>query len=54
MSSKHHVAAAVAAALAGSTIYGQDRSVPRTPWGTPDLQGVWSFATVKRVGRILL
>jgi len=52
MSRKHHVAAAVAAvALAGSTIDGQNRSVPRTPWGTPDLQGVWSFATVTPLER---
>src|SRR5215203_850588 len=52
MSRKHHVAAAVAAvALAGSTIYGQNRSAPRTPWGTPDLQGVWSFATVTPLER---
>ena len=52
MSRTHHVAAAVAAvALAGSTIYGQNRSVPRTPWGTPDLQGVWSFATVTPLER---
>ena len=52
MSRKHHVAAAVAAvALAGSTIYAQNRSVPRTRWGTPDLQGVWSFATVTPLER---
>jgi hypothetical protein len=52
MSRKHHVAAAVAAvALAGSTIYGQNRPVPRTPRGTPDLQGVWSFATVTPLER---
>jgi hypothetical protein len=52
MSRTHHVAAAVAAvALAGSTIDGQNRSVPRTPWRTPDLQGVWSFATVTPLER---
>jgi hypothetical protein len=53
MSVKHHVAAAVAAAaLAGSTLYGQGgRPVPRTPWGTPDLQGTWSFATVTPLER---
>jgi len=52
MSMKHHVAAAVAAvALAGSTMYGQNRPAPRTPWGTPDLQGVWSFATVTPLER---
>jgi hypothetical protein len=27
------------------------RSAPRTPWGVPDLQGVWSFATVTPLER---
>jgi hypothetical protein len=27
------------------------RATPRTPWGTPDLQGVWSFATVTPLER---
>ena len=54
MSMKHHAAAAVvvAAALAGSTLHGQgSRPVPRTPWGTPDLHGTWSFATVTPLER---
>jgi hypothetical protein len=52
MAMKDHVAAAVvAAALAGSTLYGQGRTPARTPWGTPDLQGVWSFATVTPLER---
>jgi hypothetical protein len=49
---KHYVAAAIAAlALGGSTLYSQNRPVPRTPWGTPDLHGVWSFATVTPLER---
>ena len=54
MSMKHHAAAAVvvAAALAGSTLHGQgSRPAPRTPWGTPDLHGTWSFATVTPLER---
>jgi len=30
-------------AQAGSS---HDRTLPRTPWGDPDLQGVWSIATI--------
>src|SRR5688500_11855267 len=26
-------------------------TVPRTPWGTPDLQGTWSFATATPLER---
>jgi hypothetical protein len=52
MSLTRHVAAALAAlALGGSTLYSQNRPVPRTPWGTPDLHGVWSFATVTPLER---
>ena len=52
MSTKRHVAAAVAAlALGSAALYSQNRPVPRTPWGTPDLQGVWSFATVTPLER---
>jgi hypothetical protein len=47
-----HLAAALAAlVLGGSTVYSQNRPVPRTPWGTPDLHGVWSFATVTPLER---
>ena len=47
-----HMAAALAAlVLGGSTLYSQNRPVPRTPWGTPDLHGVWSFATVTPLER---
>ena len=39
------------AALATITVGGQSRvsetrTLPRTPWGDPDLQGVWSIATI--------
>ena len=52
MSLTRHVAAALAAlALGGSTLYSQNRPLPRTPWGTPDLHGVWSFATVTPLER---
>ena len=47
-----YMALAVAAlALGSSPLYSQHRPVPRTPWGTPDLQGVWSFATVTPLER---
>ena len=29
----------------------QSGDVPRTPWGTPDLQGVWDFATMTPMER---
>ncbi len=42
--------AAAAASLATITIAGQSRTetrtLPRMPWGDPDLQGVWSIATI--------
>jgi hypothetical protein len=39
---------AVAAGLAGATLVAQtpQRSLPRTPWGDPDLQGLWTNATI--------
>ncbi len=46
------LAAALAlAALASASVAGQSRNVEtrtaaRTPWGDPDLQGVWSIATI--------
>src|SRR5262250_416475 len=41
------VAIALTAALAGQTPAKQAKAytVPRTPWGAPDLQGVWNDAT---------
>jgi len=38
-----------AAVLAQST--GNARSVPPTPWGHPNLQGVWDFRTVTPIER---
>ena len=53
MRTQPHVfaATAVAVMLAGSALAGQSRSAPKTPWGTPDLHGVWSFATVTPLER---
>jgi hypothetical protein len=45
------LAAVVAIVAAGSALTAQNRAVPRTPWGAPDLQGVWSFATVTPLER---
>jgi hypothetical protein len=44
-------AAVAAVALASVTLAGQAPSspgkpLPRTPWGDPDLQGIWSIATI--------
>ena len=43
--------AAAIVAVATVTVAGQagnshDRRLPRTPWGDPDLQGIWSIATI--------
>ena len=42
-------------ALAAVTVAGQSatttRTLPRTPWGDPDLQGVWSIATITPLER---
>ena len=43
-------------ALAAVTVVGQSattttRTLPRTPWGDPDLQGVWSIATITPLER---
>ena len=40
---------AIGLALASTLVAGQD--VPRTPWGEPDLQGVWSYATLTPLER---
>src|SRR5690349_2620775 len=36
--------------LAAATVAGQGKptgqQLPRTPWGDPDLQGIWSIATI--------
>ena len=43
----------VAAAVALSPLpgYAQSEEAPRTPWGKPDLQGVWDFATLTPMER---
>ncbi|MCY4599082.1 MAG: hypothetical protein OXF27_04095, partial [Acidobacteria bacterium] len=46
------IAAAAAAVLwLPAPVAAQDWSVPRTPWGVPDLQGVWDFRTVTPMER---
>ena len=49
---KYHVAAAwLLPRLPVRRCTGQSRTQARTPWGTPDLQGAWSFATVTPLER---
>ena len=43
--------AAAAVALAPLPAFAQSADVPRTPWGKPDLQGVWNFATLTPMER---
>ena len=38
------VLAVLAAAPAGQTRDGEANAAPRTPWGDPDLQGVWNYS----------
>ena len=40
----------LSASFAAATVMGQSAK-PRTPWGSPDLQGTWSFATVTPLER---
>ena len=42
---------AAAVALAPLPVVAQSADVPRTPWGKPDLQGVWDFATLTPMER---
>ena len=44
------VAVAVVA-LAPMSAVAQDEAVPRTPWGAPDLQGVWDFRSITPMER---
>jgi hypothetical protein len=49
--SKPIASALVVMALATVSVAGQaqssrNRTLPRTPWGDPDLQGIWSIATI--------
>ena len=43
--------AAAAVALAPLPAFAQSADAPRTPWGKPDLQGVWDFATLTPMER---
>lgn len=40
------LALAIAFLTPSGVAFSQTRSVPRTPWGHPDLQGIWSAATI--------
>ena len=40
------VVALTAVTVAGQTKTPPNRTLPRTPWGDPDLQGIWSMATI--------
>ncbi len=40
-----------AAGLAPAPVAGQAQELPRTPWGAPDLQGVWDFRTLTPMER---
>jgi hypothetical protein len=39
-------AALATVAVAGQAPNGANKPLPRTPWGDPDLQGIWSIATI--------
>ena len=41
----------MSAYLAPAVVAGQDGSAPRTPWGAPDLGGVWDFRTLTPLER---
>ena len=45
------VLAAVAAIAAFMPVAADAQSVPRTPWGAPDLQGVWDFCSLTPMER---
>ncbi len=45
------VAVLVALASSGAAPAAAQPSVPRTPWGAPDLQGVWDFRTITPLER---
>ena len=45
------VLAAVAAIAALTPVAADAQSVPRTPWGAPDLQGVWDFRSLTPMER---
>ena len=45
------VVSGVVAGLASLPADGKTENVPRTPWGDPDLQGIWTNATITRLER---
>src|SRR5262245_45380724 len=45
LSARFGLAIAAAAVLSATQAIGQTKSLPRTPDGRPDLQGVWNYAT---------
>ena len=45
------LAAVAVVALAPMSAVAQDEAVPRTPWGAPDLQGVWDFRSITPMER---
>ena len=48
LASSFAVVVAVSMAFAPVAVHAQDapENAPRTPWGTPDLNGVWDFRTL--------
>ena len=53
----HRYRVAVLTVIAGATLFPvlvaaqSTDSEPRTPWGQPDLQGVWDFRTITPIER---
>ena len=45
------VARVAAVSLASVPVYGQAQTSPRTPWGDPDLQGIWNNNTLTPLER---
>ena len=45
------LAAVAVAVLAAVPAAAQDEAAPRTPWGAPDLQGVWDFRSITPMER---
>jgi hypothetical protein len=45
------VTASIALSLASTAVLAQTRNTPRTPWGDPDLQGIWTNATLTPLQR---
>lgn len=45
------VAAVVVFSLLAATQSTNAPEIPRTPWGAPDLQGIWDFRTITPIHR---